>query len=244
MNVLLIGATSRILEEVARLHASRRDGLFLVGRDEAKLKSIAADLGVRGASGVSDLVCDLNGEDSHQKIISWLRSGGYRIDRVYMGQGVLIDQSRIESDLTLARVNTLANFESYVRVGIALGGLLAENGGGKIVILGSVAGLRGKQSNLAYAAALAGRNTFADGLRHRLIGRGVYVYTALLGFVDTPMTSEFKKGLLWISAAKAARSIVRLADGRRFKVYIPGFWRWIFCVIRSIPERIFLRTKL
>lgn len=242
MNVLLIGATSRILEEVARLHASRKDEIFLVGRDEAKLTSIAADLSVRGASGARYLVCDLNGEDSHRKILSWL--GGNRIDRVYMGQGVLIDQARIEGDLSLARVNCLANFESYVRIGLALGGWLAESGRGKIVILGSVAGLRGKQSNLAYAAALAGRNTFADGLRHRLIGRGVYVYTALLGFVDTPMTADFKKGLLWISASSAARRIVRQADGRRFKIYIPGFWRWIFYVIRSIPEFVFLRTKL
>ena len=64
------------------------------------------------------------------------------------------------------------------------------------------------------------------------------------GFVDTPMTALFKKGLLWtkpnIAALKICKSINKDAD----IVYVPFYWKIIFIIIKLIPEKIFKRIKL
>jgi decaprenylphospho-beta-D-erythro-pentofuranosid-2-ulose 2-reductase len=242
MTVLLIGATSRILEDIARIHAARGDILLLAGRDTSRLQTMVNDLKLRGASGADLLASDLAELNSHETLASWL--GKRSIDRAYMGHGVLYPQDRIEKDLQLAHGMVTANYESYVRLGLKIGALMAAQGHGDLAILGSVAGLRGKQSNLVYASSLAARNTFADGLRHRLVKKGVRICTLLLGFVDTPMTKEFKKGALWLSSDSAAKKIVTAVDRKKTKVYIPGFWRFLMWIIRAIPEPLFLRTGL
>jgi hypothetical protein len=64
------------------------------------------------------------------------------------------------------------------------------------------------------------------------------------GFVDTPMTRDFPKGPLWASPERIGRGIVGAIDRGAAEVYLPGFWRLIMTVIRWVPERIFLRTRL
>jgi len=52
------------------------------------------------------------------------------------------------------------------------------------------------------------------------------------GFVDTPMTANFKKGALWPETV--ARGIYRAIKWRRNVIYLPWFWRLIMMVIRLI----------
>jgi decaprenylphospho-beta-D-erythro-pentofuranosid-2-ulose 2-reductase len=65
------------------------------------------------------------------------------------------------------------------------------------MVIGSVAGDRGRQSNYVYGAAKGMVSLFLQGVRNRLSSKGVQVITIKPGFVDTPMTAAFeKKGLL------------------------------------------------
>jgi hypothetical protein len=58
------------------------------------------------------------------------------------------------------------------------------------------------------------------------------------------MTAAFRKGALWASPQTVARGIVRAIDRSASVVYLPGFWRIIMFIIRSIPESIFRRLSL
>jgi len=82
------------------------------------------------------------------------------------------------------------------------------------------------------------------GLRHRLYKSGVSVVTIKPGFVDTPMTAEFKKGLLWVKPEKVAKGVVVACDKKNGEVYVPGFWQGIMFIIRFIPEVVFKRVVL
>jgi short-subunit dehydrogenase len=73
---------------------------------------------------------------------------------------------------------------------------------------------------------------------------GVYVVTVKPGFVDTPMTAAFKKGILWASAESVAKDISRAMINGTPVIYTPGFWRPIMWIIRSIPEFVFRRLSL
>jgi short-subunit dehydrogenase len=85
---------------------------------------------------------------------------------------------------------------------------------------------------------------FTSGLRQRLYPKGVSVVTIKPGFVTTPMTAAFKKGILWASPATVAASIVRAMDRGTPVVYTPWFWRPIMSIVTSIPEFIFRRLRM
>jgi len=82
---------------------------------------------------------------------------------------------------------------------------------------------------------------FTSGLRQRLYKLGVSVVTIKPGFVDTPMTAEFKKGLLWAKPEKVAKGIVVACDKKNDEVYVPGFWWGVMMIIKLIPQAIFRR---
>lgn len=74
---------------------------------------------------------------------------------------------------------------------------------------------------------------------------GVCALVIKPGFVDTPMTAAFEKGLLWASPDAIARIIVRLVNARRSGIYYaPRFWWVIMRVVRCIPARFFYRLNL
>ena len=71
-------------------------------------------------------------------------------------------------------------------VGQFLPAMLARNGG-NIVGIGSVAALRGRGGNVAYAAAKRGLESYFESLRHRTASTGVRVQFYRLGDVDTAL---------------------------------------------------------
>jgi short-subunit dehydrogenase len=121
---------------------------------------------------------------------------------------------------------------------------METQGQGFIVGLSSVAGDRGRQSNYVYGAAKAGFSTYLQGLRNRLEGKGVRVYTLKLGFVDTALTYGMDGLFLVASPEQIAASTLKILGKSSGIYYLPGFWRWIMLFIRMIPERVFKKLSL
>jgi len=48
------------------------------------------------------------------------------------------------------------------------------------------------------------------------------VITIKPGFVDTPMTAAFRKGVLWAQPERIARGIVRALERKRVRYTCPG----------------------
>ena len=71
--------------------------------------------------------------------------------------------------------------------------------------MSSVAGERGRPRNFTYGAAKGALNVYLQGLRTRLGGSGVRVHTFKLGPVDTPMTVDHRKTLVFARAARRRR---------------------------------------
>jgi NAD(P)-dependent dehydrogenase (short-subunit alcohol dehydrogenase family) len=113
-----------------------------------------------------------------------------------------------------------------------------------LLVIGSVAGDRGRQSNYIYGATKAGLGVLVQGLAHRLSRSGARAVLIKPGFIDTPMTASFKKGPLWARPGAIAAVIRRSADKGGPIVYAPAFWRLILLVIRTVPAAILHKTKL
>ena len=244
LKVLVIGATSAIAEATARIYASRGARLHLVGRNESKLQAIADDLRVRGAANVTQSVVDLDRVDAHAALVDEAATALDGIDVALIAHGVLPSQAECEANAA----NLLAQFQTNAISPISLLAVLAKHPslkpGATLAVISSVAGDRGRASNYAYGSAKAAVSEFAAGLRQSLNSRGVNVLTIKPGFVDTPMTRDFKKGALWAQPADVANGIVRAIEKRRGVAYLPWFWWGIMTIIKHIPEIVFRRLKL
>lgn len=240
--VLIIGATSAIAEAVARLYAARASTIFLVGRNQARLDVIAADLRVRGARQVGTHALDVNDLASHAAMLDEAWSVSKGIDTVLIAHGTLPDQAACDQSVDLAMREFATNGTSTIALCTALAKRLST--GSNLAVISSVAGDRGRASNYLYGSAKAALSAFLSGQGQRLRKQGINVLTIKPGFVDTPMTRDFKKGALWASADKVGRGIVAACDRRRSVVYLPGFWWAIMMIIKNIPEFIFRRISL
>ena len=242
--VLIVGATSAIAEAVARNFASRHDALYLVGRRAAALQAIADDLKVRGATTAGVEVLDANDIQAHAAMLDRAERELGGLDTVLIAHGTLSDQQACESSVELTLRELQGNAISVIALLTEVANRFSRAGTGTIVVISSVAGDRGRQSNYVYGSAKAMVSAFTSGLRQRLYKSGVSVITIKPGFVDTPMTAAFPKGPLWARPAQVAAGIVHATDSRATVVYLPGFWRPIMWIIRSIPEAVFQRLKL
>ena len=219
-------------EACARIWAKRGDELFLVARNQGRLDAIAKDLKVRGSPQVQCFCMDANAFDLHQPMLSMAVETLGKIDVVLIAHGTLSNQKECEQSIDLSMQEIKTNALSVIALLTNLANTFESQKSGTIAIISSVAGDRGRQSNYVYGSAKAMVTTFASGLRQRLYKSGVSVVTIKPGFVDTPMTAEFKKGFLWASPDKVANLIVMACDKKNAEVYVPGFWWGIMVVIK------------
>ncbi len=245
--VLIFGLNSAIAHATARLLVQRGCHLYGVGRNPAKLAAALDDLRVRAGPDQRVDGCQANLDDLPGQAALFDRAitamGG--IDVVLIAHGTLPDQQACQADLALAVAALHTNALSAVTLAEEAARRMVSQASGSIVVIGSVAGDRGRQSNYVYGAAKGMVALYLQGLRNRLAPAGLQVLTVKPGFVDTPMTAGFaRKGLLWAQPDRIARGILRALDRRRDVVYVPGFWRWIMLLIRLIPERVFKRLHL
>jgi decaprenylphospho-beta-D-erythro-pentofuranosid-2-ulose 2-reductase len=242
--ILVIGAASAIAEASAQLFAQRGDSLFLLARSHEQLEVIAADLRIRGAAAVHFETFDVNEAERHTAVLERAVEALGGLDIVLVAHGTLPDQQACEQDIGLLRRELDTNAVSSLLLLMQLAQRFEQQGHGTLAVISSVAGDRGRQSNYVYGAAKGMLSIFLQGLRNRLQPHGVQVLTIKPGFVDTPMTAEFRKGLLWAQPETIARGIQKAINRGADVVYLPWFWRYIMWVIRSIPEVIFKRMRL
>jgi short-subunit dehydrogenase len=243
-NVVIVGATSAIAQAAARIYASRGDNLFLIGRNEAKLTTLAAELRTRGAAAVETRTFDAQQPNDHASLIAGAISHLGSVDTAILAHGELVSEESCRTEWSAAQRCYEVNLLSPIACLIPLAKYMEQRRQGNITVISSVAGDRGRGSNYNYGAAKAGLSAYLQGLRNRLAASGVSVTTIKPGFVDTPMTAHLKKSPLFASPEHVGQRLVRAADRGEAVVYTPWYWRLIMGIIIHIPECIFKRLSL
>jgi decaprenylphospho-beta-D-erythro-pentofuranosid-2-ulose 2-reductase len=242
--VIVLGATSAIARSTVLLLSARGTSLYLVGRDAGRLEAVAQEARSRGASHVETEAMDLDDLARHEALVERAAAALGGLDGALLAHGILGNQEAAQRSYAEAEKVLRTNFLSAVSLLTPLANRFEAQKAGTLVVISSVAGDRGRQSNYVYGASKGALNVFLQGLRNRLARSGVAVVTVKPGFVDTPMTAGMKKNALFATPDTVARGIVRAADARKDEVYLPGFWGPIMFAIRGIPERVFKRMKL
>ncbi|GAA3843454.1 SDR family NAD(P)-dependent oxidoreductase [[Pseudomonas] carboxydohydrogena] len=239
IKVLILGAASGIAEATARLYAKEGAIIGLAGRNSGRLNQIADDLKTRGAGRVEIFEADFLTADPASTLAHARETLG-GLDHILLAYGVLGDQSGAEQSPEAARSIIDVNFTSAAAWSLAAASLLERQGKGSLVVLGSVAGDRGRRSNYIYGAAKGGLGILLQGISHRFAGKGPRAVIVKPGPTDTAMTKAMTKGgPLWASPDAVAKIVRRAADHGGPVVYAPARWRLIMLIIRAVPSAIF-----
>jgi len=238
MKAVVLGGTSGIGRAIAQRLAARGDALFLLGRDEAELQRSAADCTARdpehGAVGWAR--CDLEAPEGFAAALDAADAALGGFDTVVVTAAMFATQDALEADVELTRRLTTVNFANTVAFCEHARKRLLSRGGGRLVVLSSVAGDRGRKPVAIYGASKAGLSTYLEALDHKFRAQGLIVVCAKPGFVKTSMTAGLKPPPFAGEPDGVARQIIRAADRGKPLVYAPGMWALVMLVIRWLPR--------
>lgn len=245
MKIVVLGATSEIAEAACCHLARDKASFLLVARDADRLKAVSHNLKILGAATVLTATADLATADPAASLQQWTQQLD-GVDAVILAYGQLGDQALLAQDLTAARALIDVNYSSAAGWCLASANMLEAQNEGILLVIGSVAGDRGRQSNYIYGSTKSALATLVAGIAHRLAPTKAHALLIKPGQVASAMTAHMdQSGPLWstpkIVGQCIANSIRRPKSG---VIYTPSYWKWIMLIIRSVPSIIFHRTKL
>lgn len=144
---------------------------------------------------------------------------------------------RIFDTNVLATVGTFAPFLDAMKRAPPIAG------GRRLVVVASVAGVRGLPGSGAYSASKAAVAAYGESLRVELRGSGIRVVTIAPGFIATPMTAKnpYPMPFLMPVDAFAGRALAAIAAGRSYTV-IPWQMGWVARLLRVLPDWLYDRA--
>lgn len=240
MKVLLIGANSAVAKAMALQLAAQGADIFCLARKEESLISLQSQLADNYKGGYFFDFCEQS--QSQCAIEAGVKILGH-IDLAIFAHGVLTDQIASESDMQLTQSCFDNNFFSVLALLMPLKQHMLLQGQGKIAVISSVAGDRGRPRNFTYGAAKGALSLYLQGLRSVLWGSGVEVYDFKMGPVDSPMTLNHEKNFSFSRCDQVSKRMLALLKTQQYQAYVPGYWRWVMLVVRCLPETLFQRLK-
>lgn len=132
-------------------------------------------------------------------------------------------------------IGLAATFHAFVRP-------MSTRGSGRLVGIGSVAGIRGLPGHGAYCASKAGVISYCESLRGELAPSGVKVVTICPGYIDTPLTQGNRYGMPFLlkPAEFAERAWRCIEAGDSYRV-IPWQMGVVAKLLRLVPNGLFDR---
>ncbi|MGB3541311.1 SDR family NAD(P)-dependent oxidoreductase [Rubrivirga sp.] len=183
-SVLITGASRGIGAAIAVAFADLGWRVALVARSEPDLEAVAARV-LEDGGDARPFACDVTVvEDVESMAASVLEWGGVP-DVVVNNAGLFEPGGVLETSPDAFRRQLEVNVVSAFLVTRAFLGEMLERGSGRVLMMGSVASVRGYPSGAAYGAAKHALLGFARSLREETKGTGVSVTTLLPGATRT-----------------------------------------------------------
>ena len=120
---------------------------------------------------------------------------------------------------------------------------IIEDADSFLVVLASVAGLRGRKKNLYYSSSKSGLIAYLSGLRQKLAEKKINVITVIPGYMKTRPFNLKAPSFLITSPKKASDIICNAIYSKKEIVYINFIWKIIMLVVRLLPEKIFKKLN-
>lgn len=239
---LITGASSGLGAELARQVAAPGRGLALAARRADRLEALRTEL-LATHDGLDIVVrpTDVTRPAEVDALVAEAAGSLGGLDRVVVNAGVAqggrIGSGEDEANRATVETNVLgamAQCEAAMRH-------FWEQGSGHLVVISSVAAMRGLPGSMStYAASKAFVAHLAEGIRLDLVrrsGHDIVVTTVFPGYIESEMTgARSGRSRLMVDTATGVRSIVAAIDAEKATAEVPAWpWRPMSALLRHAP---------
>src|SRR5690242_6048090 len=194
---LVTGGASGIGQAIAELLAEQ--GATVVVTDVDELKGPDVVTGIRKAGGGEAIFLhhDVTSEERWAEVVAEIKRRFGRLDVLVSNAGIGIGApSIVEMSLADWRRQTAINLDGvFLSVKYSLPPM-RKTGGGSVIMMSSLAGLRGAAGLSAYSATKGGVRLFAKSIAMECatFGDGIRVNSVHPGIIDTPIWGKIPSG--------------------------------------------------
>ncbi len=236
---IVVGATSGIGREVAIILSERGYEIGVFGRRENLLQELVD----KHKNIVAYKVIDITDDNAANDLLQFVNEMG-GIDLYFHSSGIGYQNPRLDAEKELRTVET--NVKGFTRMIDAMYNYFAENGGGHIAVISSIAGTKGLGAAPAYSATKRYQNHYIEALSQLSSMRNSKVkFTDIRpGFVATSLLDDGASYPMKMTCDYAAKRVAKTVLKKK-KIAIID-WKYAILVFfwRLIPRCIWTRLKI
>ena len=235
---IIIGATSGIGEEVAKLLVQQGWHIGIAGRREEALEKLQAT--APGQIVIQRL--DVTDPDAPTLLETFIRKLG-GMDLFFLSSGIGSQNPDLKPEIELNTTRT--NVEGFTRMVTSAFNHFKTRGEGHIAAISSIAGTKGLGIAPAYSATKRFQNTYIEALAQlsRMQHLNIHFTDIRPGFVATDLLKSGKFPML-MQANQVAKSIVRALNRKKRVIVIDGRYRVVVFFWRMIPRWLWERLPI
>lgn len=182
---LITGASVGIGREFARYHAAKGGDLIITARRKKELDALKKELEEKHSVKVHVVIADLGKEEAADKLLKFVTTKKLKVDILinnagFGGHGVHLERE-LENELAMINLN----IKSLVALTHKFGNHMVDNGGGKILNVGSTVGFMPGPLQAIYFASKAFVNSYSQAIDQELRDKGVTCSVLAPGPVET-----------------------------------------------------------
>ncbi|MFI5152942.1 MAG: SDR family NAD(P)-dependent oxidoreductase [Chitinophagales bacterium] len=231
--IIIIGASSGIGRELARIYAAKGNRVGITGRRLDLLLEFQTEFPDQLVVESFDVMGDQN--IAHlENLIQKL--GGLDLLIYNSGYGEISDS--LDWEIEKKTVDT--NVNGFIEITAYGFNYFLKQGNGHLVAISSIGSIRGNSMAPAYSASKSFQSNYLEGLHMRLkkLKSKVRVTDVQPGFVDTKMGKGNK--MFWVAPVhKAAEQITDAISAGKWRAYITRRWWLIAKIMDWIPNFIY-----
>jgi short-subunit dehydrogenase len=234
--VIIIGATSGIGMELAKIYSSSGYLVGITGRRENLLREMKNDNPDSYIIKSFDISVPFDNGKNLDELVREL--GG--LDLIVINSGTGFPNESLDFKLEKDTFDT--NIIGVTEIADWSFNYFRKQGYGHIAVVSSVAGMRGGRFNPAYSASKAFQMNYFEGLRSKAgkLKLRLYITDIRPGFVDTAMAKSPNK--FWVAPPqKAAKQIYSALNKKKKISYITKRWIIVAYILKLLPKWIFDR---
>lgn len=237
--VVVIGASSGMGLEVAKLYLARGYRLGIAARREDRLLALKQEAPDRVATAMIDVTSD----DAPQRLRSLIGELG-GMDVFFYSSGIGKQNRTLTPDIEINTMKT--NALGFTRMIGEAYRYFAEQGKGHIAAITSIAGTKGLGPAPSYSATKAMQNVYLEALEQQANARGLDIrFTDIRpGFVNTDLLSGDFHYPMMLKPDRVARQIVKAIDHHRHVIVVDWKYRILTPLWRLVPRPLWRHLKL
>lgn len=233
---IIIGATSGIGRELAKLLVNNNYKVGITGRRESLLNEIKSENPDSYVVASFDIT---NYSDVPQYLDTLVAELG-GIDLIILSSGTGNNNDNLDFIIEKETIDT--NVVGFTCALDWAFNFFEKQGFGHLVAISSIGGLRGSRHAPAYNASKSYQMNYLEGLRQKAVKsrKPITVTDIRPGLVDTDMVKG--DGLFWVMPVeKTAKQIMSAIKRKKKVAYVTKRWKLIVFILKTMPKMLYDR---